>query len=176
MVDRGMAGDVRRIMRQCAEGEGVLVGIAALRQQFTNEVSGPNVMRQVAEFDAAEWMVAEVLYTAPAIGVGMSFFELLFGEPRIALEDERTDLVRPQQVNDLLVGQHGIACHSAATHQNYQHQRQRVKRERPALIYDRVSHGKSGVHRGFWLYSVIAHTLPHSGLRICSGASSFSVT
>ena len=84
-----MAGDVRRIMGQRAQGKCVLIGIAALRQQFTNEVSATNVVHQVAEFDAAEWIVAQVLYNGPAIGVGMSFFELLFGEPRIALEDER---------------------------------------------------------------------------------------
>ena len=103
-----MTGDVRRIVRQRAEGKGVLVGIAALSQQFTNEVSATNVVHQVAEFPTAERVVAKVLYNGPTIGIGMSFFELLFGEPRIALEDERTNLVRPQQVNDLLVGQHGI--------------------------------------------------------------------
>ena len=108
MVDSGMAGNIRSIMGQGAEGKGVLVGIAALRQQFTNEIPGANVMHQIAEFDAAKWIVAKVLYDCSAISVGVGFLELRFRETRVSLKNQWSDLVRPQQVNNLLMGQHGI--------------------------------------------------------------------
>jgi hypothetical protein len=60
-VDGGMAGDIGRIVRQRAQCEGVLVHILTLDQQLVNEVPAANVMHQVAEFGATEWVVAKIL-------------------------------------------------------------------------------------------------------------------
>src|SRR5688500_9100793 len=48
-VDGGVAGNVRRIMRQGAHSKSVLVRILALEQQLADEVSTANVMDQIAE-------------------------------------------------------------------------------------------------------------------------------
>ena len=92
LVDRRVAGDVGRIVRQGAQREGVLVGILALAQQFTNKVAAADVVHQVAEFPAAERVVAEVLDDGAAIGVGMRFLDLVFRESGISLQQERADL------------------------------------------------------------------------------------
>ena len=95
-------------MGQCAQRKCVLIRVVALRQQFTNEVSGANIMHQVAEFDAAEWIVSKVLYHRPTIRVGMSFLDLILRETGVPVENQWQDFIRPQQVNDLFVGQHGV--------------------------------------------------------------------
>jgi len=58
-------------MRQSAQSECKLIRVLALRQQLTNEVSAANVMHQVAEFDTAKWIVAEILDDSAALSVGM---------------------------------------------------------------------------------------------------------
>src|SRR5208283_5641683 len=60
-VDCGVAVNVRDIMRQGAQSECKLIRVLALGQQLPNEVSAANVMHQVAEFDTAKWIVAEIL-------------------------------------------------------------------------------------------------------------------
>src|SRR4029077_771255 len=44
LVDSRMAGDVRSVVGQRAEGKGVLVGVLALQKQFANEVTAADVM------------------------------------------------------------------------------------------------------------------------------------
>ncbi len=39
-------------------------------------------MHQIAEFDAAEWIVAKVLYNCSAISEGLSLLDLLLGSPK----------------------------------------------------------------------------------------------
>jgi hypothetical protein len=39
LVDSGMGGNIRSVVRERAEGKGVLVGVLALLQQLANEVS-----------------------------------------------------------------------------------------------------------------------------------------
>ena len=43
-VDGGMAGDIGGVVRERAEGEGVLVGILALRKKLSDEVTAANVV------------------------------------------------------------------------------------------------------------------------------------
>src|SRR6185369_17810765 len=123
-VDRGMAGDVRGIMRQRAQGEGVLVNILTLAQQFQHEVAAANVMHQIAELYAAEGIVAQVLDDGAAIGVGMRLGDLLFRESGIALQKEGTKGVSPEQVNNLFVSQDGIRGRAAAAHEQDEKERQ----------------------------------------------------
>ena len=54
LVDRRVAGDVRRVVRQSAQGEGVLVNILTLAQQLEHEVAAADVVHQIAELRAAE--------------------------------------------------------------------------------------------------------------------------
>jgi hypothetical protein len=73
-----MTGDVRGIVGQSAQSEGVLIDILTFPKQLDNEVSTANVVRQIAEFPAAEWVVAEILDDGASIGVGMRLLELVF--------------------------------------------------------------------------------------------------
>src|ERR1700732_2291655 len=109
-----MAGNIRHIVRQRAQRKGVLVDILALEEQLTNKVSTPNVVHQVAEFPTTERIISEILDDRASIGVGMRLFELVLGESGISLEQQRLDLVGPQQIDNLLVRQNRI-CRRAGT-------------------------------------------------------------
>jgi hypothetical protein len=54
-------------MCQSAKRKGVLIRVAALAQQFKNEISATDVVHQVAEFRAAEGVVAQVLNDGASI-------------------------------------------------------------------------------------------------------------
>ena len=77
LVDRRVARDIRRIVRQCAQREGVLVGILAFEQQLTHEISAANVMHQVAKIFTAEWVITQILDDGASVGVGMGLLELV---------------------------------------------------------------------------------------------------
>src|ERR1019366_5225619 len=96
LVDRRVARDIRRIVRQCSQRECVLVDILAFEQQLANEVSAADVVHQVAKFRAAEWVVAEILDDGASIGVGMRVPDLVLRKSRIALEEEGLDRIRPK--------------------------------------------------------------------------------
>ena len=90
-----MTGDIRCVVRQCAQREGVLVDVLAFKQQLSNEISAANVMHQVAEFLTAKWVVAEILNDGAAIGISVRLFELVFRQPWISLAQQWSDLVSP---------------------------------------------------------------------------------
>src|SRR5277367_3099882 len=85
LVYRWMASDIGGVVGECSQCKGVLVHVLTLEQQFAHEVSAANVMHQVAEFSAAEWVVPEILDDSAAVGVGMCFCDLVLGQPRIPL-------------------------------------------------------------------------------------------
>jgi hypothetical protein len=91
-----VTGDIRRIVRQCAQGGGVLIDILTFEQQLANKVSAANVMHQVAEIPAAERVVAEILDDCASIGVGMRLPDLVFRKSRRSLEQEGPDLIGPE--------------------------------------------------------------------------------
>src|ERR1700720_3169109 len=99
-----MAVDIRDVVCESADCKGVFVGILALEQQFANEISAANVVHQVAEFRAAEWVVSEILDDGTPISIGMGFFELVVRQIRESRQQERPDLIAPEKVDDLLVG------------------------------------------------------------------------
>jgi hypothetical protein len=82
-------------MRQSAKREGVLIGIFALDQQLTNEVSGAYVMHEVAELPAAERVIAEILDDGTTVGVGMRFPDLIGGQCWKPLEQEGLNITCP---------------------------------------------------------------------------------
>ena len=85
-IDRRVTVDICRVVRQRAQRKGVLIGILAFKQQLVDKVPAAHVMRQVAELLAAEGIV----------GVGVSFFDLVFGKARKALQKEGPDLGKPK--------------------------------------------------------------------------------
>jgi hypothetical protein len=98
-----MARDVRGIMRERAQGKGILVGFLALLQQLSYEIAAANVVHQIAEFHTAKWIVAEVLDYRSAIRVAVCLFELVFGKGWKSLEKKRSELIGPYEIHDLLV-------------------------------------------------------------------------
>jgi len=62
-------------------------------------------MGQVAEFLIAEGIVAQILNHRASVRVGMSLLDLLIGNARETLDQERSNLRFPCQVYDLLVRQ-----------------------------------------------------------------------
>ena len=63
----------------------------------------------------AEGVIAHVLNDASAIGKSVRFPQVFLGRFGKALFQERFDLVFPQQVDDLFVGENGI-CRTEANH------------------------------------------------------------
>src|SRR5208282_2782253 len=96
------------------------------QEQFANEISAANIVHQIAELHAAKGVVAQILDDRASIGIGMRFRKLCFGQAREACEQERLELVRPQQVHDLLVGENGIGEGVAAGDQYGEKQSQQA--------------------------------------------------
>ena len=136
LVDRRVAGDIRRIVRQGSQREGVLVDILAFEQQLANKVSAADVVHQVAEFSAAERVVAEILDDGASVGVGMRFLDLVFRQSRISLEQEGLDLIGPEQVYDFLVRQNGIRGRTTAAHEHDEKKCQRADRKQAPTLGD----------------------------------------
>src|ERR1700687_5452108 len=95
-------------MRESAQRECVLVCIIALQQQFANEVSTANVMLQVAEFSAAEWVVAQSLDDDASVSIGVRLCNLLFRQAWKSLQKQWAEFIGPYQIYDFLVGEHGV--------------------------------------------------------------------
>ena len=75
-VDRDrVSRRVGGIVREAAEGEGVLVEVLRLADQADDEIARADVVHEVAEQLAAERVVAHVLDDRPGIGVGVRLEE-----------------------------------------------------------------------------------------------------
>src|ERR1039457_4531748 len=103
-----MAGDVRRVVRKCTERESVFVDVLAFAQKFEDKVAAANIMHQVAELPAAEGIVAEVLDNRATVGVSMRFADLIVRESGVTGQQERPDLVGPEQIDNLFVGENRV--------------------------------------------------------------------
>jgi hypothetical protein len=85
-------------------------------------------MHQVAEFSAAERVVAEVLDDGAAVSVRVCLLDLFFGKSRISLEQKGTDFVSPQQIHDFLVRENGVRERTTAAHEHDQKKCRRTDR------------------------------------------------
>ena len=103
-----MTDGIGRIMSQRPESESVFVQVLRVRYLVQNEIAAPDVMHKVAEEMAAEGIVADVLYEAAAVGVGVSFAEVGVSRAGVAGQQYRTNLVVPEHVDDLLMGEDGV--------------------------------------------------------------------
>ncbi len=108
MVHRRVAGNIRGIVRQRTQGEGVLIGVLAVLQHLEDEVSTADVVHQIAKFHASKRVVAQILDYGAAIGVGVGFLDLLFRQPRVFLEQEGANLIDPEQIDNFLVRENGV--------------------------------------------------------------------
>jgi hypothetical protein len=99
---------VADVVGEGADGEGELVGGFGVVQEGEDEVAGTDVVGELGEEGVAEGVVAEVLYGAAAVGVGVSFEELSFGEGGVVLEEDGADGRLPGDVDELLVGLDGV--------------------------------------------------------------------
>jgi hypothetical protein len=106
--DDAVADGVTDVVREGANGKGKLVGGVGVAEEAKDEVSGADVVGEVGEEGVAEGVIAEVLYGAAAVGVGVGFLELGFGESGIFLEQEGADGLFPREVDQLLVALDGV--------------------------------------------------------------------
>jgi hypothetical protein len=77
-IDSRMTLDVRGIVRQSTQREGVLVGALALMKQLKNKVPGADLVHEVTEPSAPKWMVAEILDNPAPVSVCVCLFDLVF--------------------------------------------------------------------------------------------------
>ncbi len=99
-IDCGAVADgVADVMRERADGEGEFVGGLSVAEEVNDKVPRPNVMGEVGEEAVAEWVVAEVLDGTAAVGVGVSFLELGFGEGGVLFEENGPDGLLPGDVD-----------------------------------------------------------------------------
>ena len=122
LIDGWVAVDVGRIVRQRAQGKGILVRVLAFAHQLDNEVPAAHIMHQVAEVLVAERVVSKVLNDRAAVGISMRLFDLVFGNSWKPLHQKRPNLRDPQQIDNLLVGQDGVCKHISARHQQQEKQ------------------------------------------------------
>ena len=113
-------------MGESAERESILIGVATLVNQFENEITAADVVHEVAEFGAAEGIVAEILDDGATVGIGMRFGELVFGQIGETLEEERANVVGPHQVHDSFVSENRISKAGAAREQDDEQERERT--------------------------------------------------
>src|SRR5205807_57991 len=102
-IDGRMPRDVRRIVGESAQREGVLVHIPAFEQKLAHEVAAAYVVHQITELRAAERIVAEILDDGAPIRIGVRLPDLILRQSRKSREQQGTDLIRPEQIYDFLV-------------------------------------------------------------------------
>ena len=96
-------------MRQRSQREGVLIDVGRFVQQRGDKFSATNVVHQVAEILAAAGIVAHILNQAAAVSVGMCLAQIFGGRVGKPRQQHGLNLVLPRQIDDLLMGQDGIA-------------------------------------------------------------------
>ena len=113
-------------MRQRSQRKCVFLRVLALPEHLLDKVAAAHVVHQVAEFLAAERIIAQVLNDRAAIGVGVGFLDLIVREAGKAVLDQRTDVRRPQQVDDFFVGEDRVGKAASAAEQENEDQRERA--------------------------------------------------
>src|SRR5579863_2305470 len=133
LVDGRMAGDVGSVVRKRTESKGEFVCVMTLQQQFSDEVSAASVVHQIAEFNGAEGIIAEILNHGAAIGVTVCFRDLRFRQLRKSIEEERADFVRPDEIYDFLMRQNGVRKRSTSTQQRCQEKWDQAERKQAQI-------------------------------------------
>src|SRR5260370_14642792 len=79
MIYISMAVNISHIIRKGPQGKRIFVYVGCIVNQSDDKISTADVMNEVAEFLAAERIIAHVLDHATAVGVSMGLFQLVFG-------------------------------------------------------------------------------------------------
>jgi hypothetical protein len=103
-----MTLNIRDVVRESAQGEGVVIDISGFLEQCLNEIAAPDVVRKVAKEAASERVITHVLDDTTPVRIGLSLSQLVGGSVRKAFKQKRLDLVIPFGVDDRLVRQHRV--------------------------------------------------------------------
>src|SRR5438477_7659185 len=98
-----MRADIRRIVRQGAQGEGEFVKVGRLEDEIDDKISAAHVMSQIAEKFAAERVISDVLNQAAAIGVSMGLAQFLRRGGWEMRQENRLYLILPGDIHKLLM-------------------------------------------------------------------------
>lgn len=98
-----MTDGVADVMGESTDGEGEFVRVMGVSDETADEISGANIVCQIAQERVAEGIIAEVLNGATPVSVGVGLVNLRFGEARIAFEQERTNGLLPGKIDNLLM-------------------------------------------------------------------------
>src|SRR5438067_1419317 len=101
-----MAADIGCIVGQRSESESVFVDVAGFGNERRDKITAADVMDEIAEKAASERVIAHVLDKAAAVGVRVRGAQILSGCAGVLPQEHRSDLVSPQQINNLFVRQH----------------------------------------------------------------------
>jgi len=104
----GVADGVADVVREGANGEGEFVWIFGEAEEVDDEISRTDVMGEIGEGLIAEWVIADVLNNAAAIGIGSGLFKIGGGEVGITAEEKGNDGIVPGKVDELLVREEGV--------------------------------------------------------------------
>ena len=110
----GVADVVADVVRERADGEGKLIRVAGVAKEVDDEVAGADVVGEVREAGVAEGVVADVLDDAAAVRVGAGVLDFRGCERGVAAEQERDDGASPGEVDELLMGEHGVRSRRGA--------------------------------------------------------------
>src|SRR5664279_6540108 len=91
-----MSVDVGNVVGERSQRESVLIEVLRIVEHRQNEVTGADIVCEIAEDVIAEGIVANVLDDAAAVGIGMGFYQVLrrgIGESR---QQQWLDLLVPE--------------------------------------------------------------------------------
>lgn len=80
----------------------------SVADEAEDEISGANVVSEIAEEWITEGIIAKVLNGAAAVGVGVGFVDLRIGEVGILVEQEWTNRLLPGEIDELFVSLDGV--------------------------------------------------------------------
>ena len=99
-----MTDGVADVMGESTDGEGEFVRGMGVADEAADEVSGPNIMGEIAQERVAEGIIAEVLNRGAPVSIGMGLVNLRFGQIRVAFDQERTNGLLPGKIDYLFMG------------------------------------------------------------------------
>src|SRR5947209_20120056 len=95
-----MSDGVPQIMRKCPHGEGKFVERLRVAEHPGDEITCPNIVREIAEEGLAEGVVTHILDGTSAVSVRVRDSQLFFSSSGESLQQDGADRAVPCQVNE----------------------------------------------------------------------------